>query len=52
MMMMAAGNTMSSKTQSTPNAVAALTSSRKSAGGYNLTFADIIIKLLETKGKK
>ena len=53
MMMMAAGNTTSSsKTQATPNAVAALTSSRKSAGGYNLTFADIIIKLLETKVTK
>ena len=52
MMMMAAGNTTSSKTQATPNAVAALTSSRKSAGGYNLTFADIIIKILETKVTK
>lgn len=52
MMMMAAGNTTSSKTQATPNAVAALTSSRKSAGGYNLSFADIIIKILETKVTK
>lgn len=53
MMMMAAGNTSSSsKTQATPNAVAALTTSRKTAGGNNLTFADIIIKLLEAKVAK
>jgi hypothetical protein len=53
MMMMASGNTSSSsKTQATPNAVAALTTSRKSAGGYNLTFADIIIKILEAKVAK
>jgi hypothetical protein len=52
MMMMAAGNTSSSKTQATPNAVAALATSRKSAGGNNLTFADIIIKILEAKVAK
>jgi hypothetical protein len=54
MMMMAAGNTgsSSSTTKATPNAVAALTTSRKTAGGNNLTFADIIIKLLEAKVAK
>lgn len=46
-LMNAGGN--SSSTQATPNAVAAMTDSRKSAGGYNLTFADAIIKLLQSK---
>ncbi len=50
MMMMAAGASSSTtKQQATPNAIAALATSRKNAGGYNLTFADIIIKLLESK---
>jgi len=51
MMMIASGNTSSSSTttQATPNAVAALTTSRKNAGGYNLTFADMIIKILQKK---
>jgi hypothetical protein len=55
MMMMAAGSTggsTSSTTKATPNAVAALTTSRKSAGGYNLTFADVIIKILAAKTVK
>jgi hypothetical protein len=39
----------SSSTVATPNAAAALATSRKSAGGYNLTFVDPIIKLLESK---
>jgi hypothetical protein len=54
MMMIASGNTSTttSKTQATPNAVAALTTSRKTAGGYNLTFADIIIKALQAKVTK
>jgi len=53
MMMIASGNTSTtSKTQATPNAVAALTTSRKSAGGYNLTFADIVIKILQAKVTK
>jgi len=43
----AGGDTAS--TVATPNAVAAMTNSRNSAGGYNLTFADAIIKLLESK---
>jgi len=38
-----------SSTKATPNAAAALATSRKSAGGYNLTFVDVIIKLLESK---
>jgi len=47
--MMGGGPESSSSTQATPNAAAALTISRKAAGGYNLTFADAIIKLLESK---
>ncbi len=47
-MMMAAGGS-SSSTKSTPNAAAAMTTARKSAGGYNLIFAEPIIKLLESK---
>jgi hypothetical protein len=39
----------SSTTKATPNAAAALATARKSAGGYNLTFVDVIIKLLESK---
>jgi hypothetical protein len=39
----------SSSTVATPNAAAALATARKSAGGYNLTFVDPIIKLLESK---
>lgn len=53
MMMIASGNTSTtSKTQATPNAVAALTTSRKTAGGYNLTFADMVIKILQKKVSK
>jgi hypothetical protein len=56
-MMMTSGmgggsTTTTSKTQATPNAVAALTTSRKTAGGYNLTFADIVIKTLQAKVTK
>ncbi|NMB54270.1 MAG: hypothetical protein GYA15_06170 [Leptolinea sp.] len=47
--MMGGGPESSSSTKATPNAAAALTISRKAAGGYNLTFADAIIKLLESK---
>ncbi len=43
------GNTSNSTTQATPNAAAAMTTSRKTAGGYNLTFVDPIIKLLQSK---
>ncbi len=46
--MMSGGQTNGS-VQSTPNAAAAMTTSRKTAGGYNLTFADPIIKLLQSK---
>lgn len=46
--LIASGNETAS-TVATPNAVAAMTNSRKSAGGYNLTFVDAIIKLLESK---
>jgi hypothetical protein len=42
----------SSSVQATPNAAAAMNISRKTAGGYNLTFADVVIKLLESKIKK
>jgi len=52
MMMIASGgasSTSGSTTQATPNAVAALTTSRKNAGGYNLTFADMVIKILQKK---
>jgi hypothetical protein len=51
MMAVMSGQTGSrtSSTQATPNAAAALATSRKSAGGYNLTFVDVIIKLLESK---
>lgn len=46
--MMSGGQTNGS-VQSTPNAAAAMTTSRKTAGGYNLTFADPIIKVLQSK---
>lgn len=51
MMVMSGGKSSSSSTttKSTPNAAAALTISRKSAGGLNLTFVEPIIKLLESK---
>ncbi len=50
MMVMGGGSAnSSSSTKATPNAAAALTISRKSAGGYNLTFVEPIIKLLESK---
>ncbi len=54
MMVMGAGqrSSSSSSTKATPNAAAALIISRKSAGSYNLTFVDPIIKLLGSKISK
>lgn len=49
MAVMSGASTTSSKTQATPNAAAAMTTSRKTAGGYNLTLVDPIIKLLQSK---
>lgn len=46
---MMGGSQEGAAVQSTPNAAAAMTTSRKSAGGYNLTFADPIIKVLQSK---
>lgn len=46
---MGGSGSTSSKTRATPNAAAAMNTSRKTAGGYNLTFAEPIIKLLESK---
>lgn len=46
---MMGGGPTNGSVQSTPNAAAAMTTSRKTAGGYNLTFADAVIKLLQSK---
>lgn len=43
------GVSTTSQTQATPNAAVAAQSARKVAGGLNLTFAEPIIKLLQSK---
>jgi hypothetical protein len=46
------GTSSTSKTVATPNAAASASSARKTAGGLNLTFAEPIIKLLQSKISK
>jgi hypothetical protein len=46
------GNTSTTRTQATPNAVQSAQTLRRTAGGLNLTFAEPIIKLLESKISK